>query len=193
MWGGKDIHLRGAAQFPTANTPTRGWWELNLLLGVELWPILFLAFPLFPSSFSVLKLLSPLRRILASLHPADQWQNIWLWFCRQCHRCRAKHWAISPWQQGKSRRNKLSCAPKSFNWTSTVSVYLLVSVHKAWCYVTPFIRGLSKTACPYIRFLIDKSIRKLMDEIFGKLLKYSPVRQIHVDCVGKIFLSNRLR
>ncbi len=84
----------------------------------------------FPSSFSFLKLFSPLRGILAGVHPADQWQNIWLRFCRQCHRCRAKHWAISPWQQGKWRRNKLSFGPKSFNQASTASLHLMVSV---WC------------------------------------------------------------
>lgn len=38
VWGGKDPHLRGTAQFPTANTQTWEWWELDLLLGFEPFP-----------------------------------------------------------------------------------------------------------------------------------------------------------
>lgn len=63
--------------------------------------------PIFTSFFFLsVQLFSPqafvsLRRIVATLRPADQWEHIWLWFRCQCHRCYAKHWAISPWQQGK--------------------------------------------------------------------------------------------
>lgn len=120
VWGGKDLHLWGAAQFPTANSQTWEWWELDPLL------IFILS--------SSLQLFNPqafvsLRKIVATLCPADQWEHIWLWFCCQCHRCRAKHRAISPWQQGKWRRNNLSGAPKSFNWANTASQHLLMSVH----------------------------------------------------------------
>lgn len=59
VWGGKDLHLRGAAQFPTANTQTRERWELDSLLIFEPILLLLLFFFFFCSSnFSILKLLS---------------------------------------------------------------------------------------------------------------------------------------
>lgn len=53
VWGGKDPYLRGAAQFPAANTQAWEWWELDL----QLWPVLLLFFPpptFHSSSFSPL-------------------------------------------------------------------------------------------------------------------------------------------
>lgn len=125
VWGGKDLHLRGAAQFPTANTQTWEWWELDSQLGFELCPIISLTPPHPPFFFSLLKFLSPLRKILAGLHPANQWQNIWLWFCCQCDWCRAKHWAISPWQQGKQGQiSSLSLPSLLIGTTLWVRIFL---------------------------------------------------------------------
>lgn len=98
VWGGKDPHLRGAAPFPTANG--RAWERSAPLFPVHVFePILQ---PLLLSEFPTLWLL---RRVgvVAGLRPAHQWEDVWLWFCRQRHGRCAKHWAFSRWQQGEQR------------------------------------------------------------------------------------------